>query len=155
MKKYLSKEVITPLCILGFLIAYVMEAMRNTAPIIDRVPQESFFPLLIFILGIAADLSVLISALKHAGSGDQETKEKTPTSFKPFYVMISVALFVFLFGILGFLVTAPLFVFAMMMIYDDRPQQIGRKILFTVLITAAVYVLYTYVFDINFPEIWR
>lgn len=154
MKKYLSKDVITPLCVLVFLIAYVLEAMSNSAPIIDSVPQESFFPLIIFIIGILADLMLLISALKAVGAGNSD-KEKASINYKPFYVMIAIALFVFLFSIVGFLITAPLFVFTMMMIYDDKPQQIKRKIIFTILITAVVYVLYTYVFDINFPEIWR
>ncbi|MDO5417961.1 MAG: tripartite tricarboxylate transporter TctB family protein [Lachnospiraceae bacterium] len=157
MKKYLRKEVMTPVAVFAFLIAYVMEAMKNSAPVIDGVPQESFFPLLIFIFGILADVFLLKDAVKLANQEGERKKdgERKPVSFKPFYVVLAAGLFIFLFDILGFLLTAPFFVFAMMLIYDDRPQQIPRKILFSALITAVIYILYTYVFEINFPQIWR
>lgn len=155
MKKYLSKDILTPVGVLVFLAAYVFEAMQNSAPIVDGVPQESFFPLIIFIAGAIADLFLLVSAVKNSKETEEVTEEKNPRSLKALYVVIAAAAFIFLFDLLGFMIVAPLFVFAMMLIYDDRPQQIPKKIFFTILITAVIYVLYTQVFDINFPEIWR
>ncbi|MDD3251669.1 MAG: tripartite tricarboxylate transporter TctB family protein [Lachnospiraceae bacterium] len=155
MKKYLSKDVLTPAGVLVFLIAYVFEAMQNSAPIVNGVPQESFFPLIIFIAGAIADLFLLVSAFKNAKETEAVAEEKNPRNLKALYVVIAAAAFIFLFDLLGFMIVAPIFVFAMMLIYDDRPQQIPKKILFTILITAVIYVLYTQVFDINFPEIWR
>lgn len=155
MKKYLCKDILTPVGVLIFFIAYVLEAMKNSAPVIDGVPQESFFPLIIFICGVAADLFLIAAALKNVNKEKEAAEEKNPRSRKALYVVLAAAAFIFLFDVLGFMVMAPLFVFAMMVIYDDKPQQIPKKILFTVLITAIIYVLYTYVFEINFPEIWR
>jgi hypothetical protein len=51
-------------------------------------------------------------------------------------------------------ITAPLYVFSFMLVYDDKPQKILRKIIYALLVTAFVYVLYAIVFDIRFPQIW-
>ena len=156
MKKYLNKEVCTPLGVLIFLALYVKEAMKSSAPIIDGVPQESFFPLIIFIFGSIAALILLVTAVKDTSKKEaDENEKKEKFNPKTIYVVAAMMLFVLLFDTLGFMLTAPFLVFAMMLIYDDRPQNIPKKILFSVLITAAIYVLYTYVFEINFPEIWR
>ncbi len=154
MKKYLNKEVCTPLGVLTFLMFYIKEAMKDSAPIIDGVPQESFFPLIIFIFGAIAALVLLVRAVKQT-SEIKEIKEKGKINPKTIYVVVAMALFVFLFDTLGFMLTAPFLVFAMMIIYDDRPQQIPKKIIFSILITLVIYALYTYVFEISFPEIWR
>ena len=63
--------------------------------------------------------------------------------------------FIILFDILGFALLAPLYVFFFMLVYDDKPQHIRRKIIYALLISAMVYVLYVIVFDIRFPQIWR
>ncbi len=154
MKQYLNKEVCTPLGVLIFLAIYAKEAMKDSAPIIDGVPQESFFPLIICIFGSISALVLLITALKESAK-KEEVKKKEKFNPKTIYTIAAMAAFVFLFEILGFMFTAPFLVFAMMLIYDDRPQDIPKKILFSILITAAIYVLYAFVFEINFPEIWR
>ena len=42
-----------------------------------------------------------------------------------------------------------------MTLYDDGSKSIVKRVIFTLIIVALVYVLYTFIFDINFPEIWR
>lgn len=155
MKKYLTKEILTPAVTFLFLLLYVSEASKLSAPIVGGVPQETFFPLIIFIIGIAASLSLLVPAVKKANAAGMVEKGKKPVNHKPLYVVLATAFLIFFFDILGFLFTAPIYVFMLMMIYDDKPQYIIRKIIYSVLITAFVFVLYTYIFEINFPQIWR
>jgi len=156
MKKFICKDVLIPVVTILFLLVYMLEALtKHSAPIVDGVPQETFFPIIIFVFGVLAALALLISAIKKVTSPDYVAPEAQAINRKPIYVVIATALLIFLFDILGFTIVAPLYVFSMMMIFDDKPQQIVRKIIYSILITLFVYVLYTYVFEINFPEIWR
>lgn len=66
-----------------------------------------------------------------------------------------MAVFILLFEILGFTILAPLYVFFFMLIYDDKPQDIVKKIIYALLIGVVVYVMYVIGFDIRFPELWR
>jgi hypothetical protein len=76
-------------------------------------------------------------------------------SIKPFLTVLVMAVFVALFDILGFTVLAPLYVFAFMLIFDDKPQHIVRKIIYSLIIGVLVYIMYVIAFDIRFPQIWR
>ena len=156
MKKYLTKDIIIPVATILFLFIYILEALRKlSAPIVDGVPQETFFPVIIFIFGLCGAVSLLIPAIRKVHAAEDVPPEKTPISIKPILVVAATALFIFLFDILGFTICAPLYVFAMMNIFDDKPQHFVKKIIYSILVTVFVYVLYNYVFDINFPEIWR
>ena len=156
MKKFLCKDVLIPVVTILFLLVYILEALRKlSAPMVDGVPQETFFPVIIFVFGMCGAISLLIPAVKKVCAADYVVPDKKAISFKPLYVFIAFALFIFLFDTLGFTICAPIFVFAMMNIFDDKPQQFGKKAIYTVIVVAFVYVLYNYVFEINFPEIWR
>ena len=156
MKKFLCKDVLIPVVTILFLFIYILEALTKlSAPLVDGVPQETFFPVIIFVFGMCGALSLLIPAVKKVCSADYVAPEKQKISFKPLYVFIAFAAFIFLFDILGFTICAPIFVFAMMNIFDDKPQQFGKKAIYTIIVVAFVFVLYNYVFEINFPEIWR
>lgn len=155
MKKYLNKEVLTPAVTLVFLTAYILEALKLAAPMIDGVPQETFFPVIIFIFGSIGAIALLIPAIKKTSSKDYVQEKKGPVNRKPLYIVLATAFLLFFFDILGYMIVAPIYLFLLMMIYDDKPQQIVRKIIYSVLITVFVFVLYTYVFDISFPQFWR
>ena len=154
MGKFLRKEVVTPAVTLLFLLIYSIEALKLSEPIVKGVPQESFFPIIIIVIGALAAGSLLYTGIKTAlaDGGRTATEHK---SIKPLLVVAAFAFLVFFFDILGYVIVAPIFVFALMMIFDDKPQHYLKKIIFSILIAAFVYLLYTYVFDINFPEIWR
>ena len=154
MGKFLRKEVITPAVTLLFLVIYIIEAMKLSAPIVKGVPQESFFPIIIVIVGVLTAGSLLYSGIKTALK-ENVTTDMKPKSYKPLLVVAALAFLVAFFDTLGYVIVAPIFVFALMMIFDDKPQHIVKKIIFSVLVAAFVYVLYTYAFDIQFPEIWR
>lgn len=155
MKKYVRKEVITPAVTLLFLLIYVLEAAKLSAPMVEGVPQESFFPIIIVVIGVLAALSLLFSGIKTARAETETQTEEKPRTIKPLLVVAALAFLIFFFDLLGYAIVAPIFVFALMMIFDDKPQHWKKKIIFSILVAAFVYVLYTYVFDINFPQIWR
>ena len=155
MKKYLRKEVITPVVTLLFLLVYILEAMKLSAPVVNGVPQESFFPIIIVVIGVLAAGSLLVSGIKVANAEAAVEKEKKPVNYKPALVVAALAFLIAFFDTLGYAIVAPIFVFALMMIFDDKPQNWKKKAIISILVAIAVYALYTYVFDINFPQIWR
>jgi hypothetical protein len=154
IKAYIRREVITPLVILAVLAVYIVSALRLSPPLVKGLPQESFFPLLIFILAVPAALMLLYRGVREVRRGDSVPSGGT-FGVKPFLIALISALLILFFEPLGFAITAPLYVFCFMMIYDDKPQGIIRKIIYTLLITAVVYVLYVVVFNIRFPQIWQ
>lgn len=113
---------------------------------------------MIFLIATPAALKQLFDGLKSSkkeiaeGNGAVESKKK---SIKPVLIVLIMAVFVVLFEVLGFAILAPLYVFFFMLVYDDKPQQILRKIIYALLVSAVVYVMYVMVFDIRFPQIWR
>jgi putative tricarboxylic transport membrane protein len=125
-------------------------------PVKDGLMQESAFPLIIFIVGTPIALLLLIEAvLKIRKELASEKKvERKKIGKKPLFIIaISVMLALGL-ETVGFLVVAPIFVFLFMQIYDDNVKGIRKKLLFTLAVSAFVFVLYTVVFDIRFPLFW-
>jgi hypothetical protein len=150
-------EVITPVVILIALTIYLISGLKLSPPVKDRSLQESFFPLLIYILGAPTAIVLFFSAVKKSrleGARQKDLNLARPFK-KPFLIAIISTLFSLGFEPLGFFVIAPLYLFFFMFIFDDKPQQILRKMIYSVFITAFVYVLYAVIFSIKFPQLWR
>jgi hypothetical protein len=158
-KLYLQAKVMIPLVMQIALIIYVVSALRMAPPVVEGLLSESSFPFFIFLIATPAALKLLFDGLKAVAQQrlQQETVvvEKKKKSLKPFLTVLIMAVFTLLFEKLGFTVLAPLYVFFFMLVYDDKPQDIVRKIIYALLIGIMVYVLYAIAFDIRFPEIWR
>lgn len=75
MKKYANQEVITPVIILLFLFYYLSETLKLSSPIVNNVPQESFFPYIILVVGFGAAISLLISGIRKSSKYDTEMPE--------------------------------------------------------------------------------
>lgn len=159
MKKYLNLEVIIPIMSMIFLLAYISEALKLSVPMIDGMPQETFFPVIIFVLGFVTSLTLLYTGVKNTNKNyvepaEADKKTLKDINFKPALVVAATALLIYFFSTLGYLIIAPIYLFILMMIYDDKPQQIIRKLIYTALITAFIYVLYVVIFEIRFPSMW-
>lgn len=155
---YLQSRVIIPACMQIALIIYVVSALQMAPPIVKGMLSESSFPVMIFLIATPAAIKQLLDGLKASKKELAEAKAETVTkkkSIKPVLTVVIMAAFILLFPILGFVVLAPLYVFFFMLVYDDKPQYILKKIIYALLISAVVYVLYVIVFDIRFPQIWR
>lgn len=155
---YLQARVIIPACMQIALIIYVVSALQMAPPIVKGMLSESSFPVMIFLIATPAAIMQLLTGLKASKKEIAEAKVETEPkkkSIKPVLTVLIMAGFILLFDILGFALLAPLYVFFFMLVYDDKPQHIRRKIIYALLISAMVYVLYVIVFDIRFPQIWR
>jgi len=139
------------------LLIYVISALQLAPPVVNGLLSESSFPFIIFLIATPAALKLLFDGIKVVRREIVEhkavvTKKK---SIKPVLIVLILAVFALLFDTLGFSVLAPLYVFFFMMVYDDKPQHIFKKVIYALLISVVVYILYVIAFDIRFPEIWR
>ena len=155
---YLQAKVIIPACMQIALIIYVVSALQMAPPIVKGMLSESSFPVMIFLIATPAAIIQLFKGLKASKKEIAEEKTVTETkkkSIKPVLTVLIMAVFILLFDVLGFSLLAPLYVFFFMLVYDDKPQHILKKIIYALLVSAVVYVMYVIAFDIRFPEIWR
>ncbi len=155
--EYLQAKIVTPVISIIVLLVYVISALKLAPPVVDGTLSESFFPLLVFILGAPTAVWLLMDALKEMkkeAAAGKEVVQKREKSIKPVLIVLLIALFIIGFYFLGFVLVAPLYVFVFMLIYDDKPQQFIKKAIYSIIISALVYVLYVVLFDIRFPSIW-
>ena len=168
---YLSSSVLTPVGIVVILLGYLAESLRMSWIVKDGLPSESFFPVIIFLLGFPIGVYLLVLGLKEAKKNKASLPEeatacnKTETedkeagvikvAHKPVYITILTFVFVFVFKYLGYTISAPLYVFSFQLIYDDKMEHIVKKIITSLLIALLVYGLYVGVFNIMFPEVWK
>lgn len=159
LKPYLQAKVTIPFFMQIALIIYVISALRLAPPIVDGLLSESSFPFFIFLIATPAAIKLFLDGLKavkkEIAENGSVVVEKKKKSIKPALIVLIMAVFILLFDILGFTILAPLYVFFFMLIYDDKPQDIVRKIIYALLIGVVVYVMYVIGFDIRFPELWR
>ncbi|WP_168203573.1 tripartite tricarboxylate transporter TctB family protein [Oceanispirochaeta crateris] len=157
IKRYLQSKVIIPLCVQVVLTIYVVSALQLAPPIVNRMLSESSFPFVIFLIATPAAIKLLFDGVKEVKTEISEGKEivYVRKSIKPLLIVLIMAVFILLFELLGFSILAPLYVFFFMLVYDDRPEKIVKKISYSLLVAIVVYVMYVFAFDIRFPEIWR
>ncbi len=157
---YLQTKLLIPVFMEIALMIYLISALQMAPPLVDGLLSESSFPLLIFLIATPAAVKIFMGNLKliklEQGTSEQkEQGEVKKRSIKPLLTILVIATFISLFHLLGFTILAPVYVFFLMLIFDDKPHKIGTKIIYSVIITLVVYILYVVLFDIRFPEIWR
>jgi hypothetical protein len=131
--------------------------LRVAPPIENGSLSESFFPTLIFLIGAPVAILLFFDGIKSVRKEQPQKKESEKHGgYRKIFLITAVILFLaFTFELLGYVITAPIFVFLFMLIYDDKPQKIVQKLIYTIVISAFVYVLYGIIFDVRFPQPWR
>jgi hypothetical protein len=169
---YLTADVLTPVGIIVVLFGYAFETMKMGNIIKNGLPSESFFPFLIFLLGLPFGIYLLVAALLEAKKKiamqpvateivEDGSKEKASQGFmikpahKPLLITVLTFVFIILFQLLGYLITAPLYLFGFQLIYDDKLGNYVKKIIVALIVTVLVYALYVGCFNILFPEVWK
>ena len=151
VNKYVRPSILTPLAIGIAVIIYLIEALTGNPPVSSRGdPTETFYPILIAVLAIPFVVKLMRDGIREARSDDADTLELT-IPLKSIGTAGAIGLFVLGFGAVGFAIAAPVFVFLLQLLFDGRMQGIFRKAVVSVVISAVVYLLYVYVFDIRLP----
>ena len=151
--RYLRASVITPIVILLVVTGYIIQALLIAPPIEGGTLSPSFYPVLISLFAFPLCTKLLLDGIRESRAAEGKRKLKIPA--RPLILAAVTGLFILAFAYLGFLLTAPFYVFFFMLFFDDRPQQVGKKVIMALMIVAGVYVLYELIFGIHFPELWR
>lgn len=168
---YLRSSVLTPAGTIAVLLFYLVSSRNLGSLTKNGLPSASFFPFLLFIVGVVAAVILLIDGLKEVKkeinenvAQEVETKEREKRDengriilnpkLKPIYVTALTILFIVMFKYLGYMITAPIYVFGLQVIYDDKLEHFGKKAIIAAIVTVLVYALYVGCFNILFPEVW-
>jgi len=152
-KRFLDKMNSTTLLAIILIIAncvYFIEGIR-TAPLIKNGEIGiTFFPLFISFL-----LFITAGCLLYTG-----LREKTSTSFsllkisKPIAIIVTTLIYVAIFKRVGYLLSSILYIFALMLLFDDQKDLKNKNILnivYSVAIVLVIYLLYQKVFGVRLP----
>ena len=150
MYRYTRSSFITPAIILLFSLIYLISALKINNPVVDGVVTESFFPMMISVVMMLATSRLLLLSLY----GDEDDSKSIVFTRKTFIIIGVTFLFPFVFHLIGFTFAVPLYVFSLTLIFDDKIQHIKKKLVVSLLISIAVFILYQIIFQIRFPEIW-
>ncbi|HZK12652.1 MAG TPA: tripartite tricarboxylate transporter TctB family protein [Atribacterota bacterium] len=152
-KKILEKINPTTLLSIILIIAnsiYFIEGIR-TAPLIknDEI-GITFFPFFVSLL-----LFITAGCLLYTGM-----REKTSTSFslfkisRPIVIIVTTLIYVAIFKKVGYFLSSILYVFSLMLLFDDQKDLKNKKLLniiFTIGIVLIIYLLYQKVFGVRLP----
>jgi len=152
-KSFIEKMNSTTLLAIILIIAnsiYFIEGIR-TAPIIKNGEISiTFFPLFISFL-----LFITAGCLLYAG-----VREKTSTSFsllkisKPIAIIVTTLIYVAIFKKVGYLLSSILYIFGLMLLFDDQKDLKNKNILnivYSAVIVLVIYLLYQKVFGVRLP----
>ena len=152
---YISSSILTPVGIIVVLFGYAFETMKLGNIIKNGLPSASFFPFLIFIIGLPFAVYLLITGILQVKKQIalqpeikeeplSKTKQKPSEGFmikpsqKPFLITALTFIFILLFKTLGYSITAPLYLFGFQLIYDVKLGSYGKKINVSVVVTILV-----------------
>ncbi len=147
-QKYKRQSVVIPACVLIFLVFYLIVGLCMGPLMLESgLTNENFLPVIFSIGGIILCISLIRDGLKEEGKKEKNEKHM---SMKQVIIIADFFLFVLLYSLLGILPASLVFVFLFMLFFDDKIERIPRKLIYSVLITAFIYVLYAVIFGVHF-----
>jgi len=157
---YLRAKVVVPAVMLFLVVGYLIMAIDMGTFFIGEKTGEAFFPLILGIIGVPLATWILYDAVaevrKVAKQGaDQEDAGQSAHKRRTTPLILTVVSFVYiaLFHYIGLIPALLIYVFLFMTFFDDKIQHLPRKLLYSVAITAVIYVLYSLIFKVQFDKI--
>ncbi len=152
---YLHSKVMVPAAVLAALVIYLTMGLSMGPLFMGEKTSESFFPVLLGIIGIPIAIKLLVDAVKEVKT---ETVEKAPEKVKivttPLILSLVSFLYIVLFHFAGLIPAVLIYVFLFLVFFDDKVQQLPRKFLYALLITGVVYLLYWVIFKVQFEKMF-
>lgn len=134
------------LALVGALYAWMSLQLKKPSDPTD--PGSALFPIIASIGLILCGIVIFFS---------KKNEDAKPTFTKAgwaniFVVMGVLALYVFLLDYLGFIITTPFMLFAVASLFSKgKGVTLRRRIIYSVAVTAALYVFFVVIFDVAIP----
>ncbi len=152
-RKLKRKSVIIAFVFLLFLIGYFAMALSMGPLMLESgLTNENFYPVIISGIGIVLAIWILSDSLKPEVTEKEVEKAPEPrySLVRRLVLFADFFLFIFLYSIFGFLPAAIIFTFLFMLFFDDKIEKVPFKIIVSVVIAAAVFLVYTEFFGVHF-----
>lgn len=150
-EKFRRSSVIIPLCVLVFLVFYLVVGLSMGPLLLESgLTNENFLPVVFSIGGIFLCGSLIRDGLKEAPPAEEKEKQGKHFSRKQIILIADFFLFVLLYSTIGIIPASFVFVFLFMLFFDDEIRHIVKKLIYSALITAFIYVLYGVIFNVRF-----
>ncbi|ASJ73906.1 tripartite tricarboxylate transporter TctB family protein [Granulosicoccus antarcticus] len=144
------------LFVLAVSLLYLVSALGLGPPVNASKLTPSFFPLVLGSLSCFFSLALVIRIVRGnmAAEATHEKPEQTSQEdrWRSPAAIAATGVFVLLFQTVGFFASTIPYVFAIILIFSDR-QKLKSKLIFSVLITLAGYVIFTAIFNVRLPAL--
>ena len=138
------RSVIIPLCLLVFLVFYLIVGLSMGPLMLESgLTNENFLPVVFSIGGI-------LLGVKEDAPSEGSGRQKQHFPKKQVVLITDFFLFVILYATSGIISSSFVFVFLFMLFFDDQIRHVVRKLIYSALITACIYILYAVIFGVHF-----
>ncbi len=153
---YLHSKVMVPAVVLVALLVYLSLAISMGPLFMGEKTSESFFPVLLGVIGIPIAIKLLFDAVRELKQEQQEGKVESTVKVvtTPLILSFVSLLYIVLFKFTGLIPAVLIYVFLFLVFFDDKIQQLFRKFIYALLITGVVYVLYWVIFKVQFEKMF-
>lgn len=142
----------TIICIILFIwnTIYMIEAINMGAPIRKGRVDVNFFPIVISCLMYLLTFYLLISSIKQ----NKEIIDFNLTKqSKPILIIIFTVIYILILKSTGYMLSSILYIFSIMSIFDSKKRRFYIKIIYAVIITVLIFLLYEKIFAIRLPKL--
>lgn len=150
-------SVAVPGVLLVLTTLYLVDVMGLGAPLDGRIPTPAFFPLVLVGLMYGALGMVLWKAFRRVGDQVDDEPEAAANAKTPILVFLTISLYVLAFAYLGYVVTTPIFVYAMLHLFEfGDPRTIpgqAKRVAAAIALTAIVYTFFVAGFSVRLPGV--
>ncbi len=152
---YLHARVVVPAVVLVALIIYLTLGISMGPLFMGEKTSESFFPVLLGVIGIPLAIKLMYDAVQEVKKeGGKESDKPVKVVTTPLILSIVSLLYIVLFKLTGLIPSVLVYVYLFLIFFDDEIQQLVRKLIYAVLITGVVYVLYWVIFNVQFEKMF-
>lgn len=145
------RSVIIPLCLLVFLVFYLIVGLSMGPLMLESgLTNENFLPVVFSIGGILLCVSLISDGVKEDAPSEGSGRQKQHFPKKQVVLITDFFLFVILYATSGIISSSFVFVFLFMLFFDDQIRHVVRKLIYSALITACIYILYAVIFGVHF-----
>lgn len=138
-----------------FMLSYLVMSIDLGSFFVGDSTGEAFFPFVLAVLGSLLAGKIFYDALKDVKKEQEKGNQSEDIQIKTPLILAGISfLYITAFHFVGLIPALLGYVFFFMMFFDDKIQHLLRKLIYSVIISGIVYVLYSVIFKVQFDKIF-
>ncbi|WP_043530324.1 tripartite tricarboxylate transporter TctB family protein [Litchfieldella xinjiangensis] len=147
-------RLLVPVALLLVTTLYFFEAWQLGPPMRNGNMTASFFPMAIAIIMYLAIAQVIWRILRSPPERETTDDHAATRRLGPLWVTLATAGYLLAFSTLGYFVSTTVYVFVLTLLYGEGFRGLPLKLIASVIITVAGYLLFEVVFRVRLPTLW-